>query len=160
MMQAPDPSALDVQLAALKEAAAAALPPPATDQAIAAAISRAQRQSTPGNGRSGTGWLAWPLALAASIAVLPLVVRSLPPDATTVEPSAPAASAAGDAFMPVVPLSDIESAGDALVVSARLPRMTLAQLGLPVNPARAADAIDTELLIRRDGSVLAVRFVY
>ena len=62
--------------------------------------------------------------------------------------------------MPVVPLADIERAGDAMVVPARLPRMTLAQLGLPVNPARAADAIDTELLVRRDGSVLAVRFVY
>ena len=62
--------------------------------------------------------------------------------------------------MAVVPLAEIEGAGDAMVVSARLPRMTLAQLGLPVNPARAAEAIDTELLIRRDGSVLAVRFVY
>jgi hypothetical protein len=160
MMQAPDPSALDVQLAALKGAVAAALPPPATDQAIAAAIARAQRKSARGSARSGTGWVAWPLALAASIAVLSVIVRSLPPGAVTAEPSAPAASAAGDEFMPVVPLSDIESAGDAMVVSARLPRMTLAQLGLPVNPARAADAIDTELLIRRDGSVLAVRFVY
>ena len=63
-------------------------------------------------------------------------------------------------FMPVVPIADIERAGDTMVVPARLPRMTLAQLGLPVNPARAADAIDTELLVRRDGSVLAVRFIY
>ena len=68
--------------------------------------------------------------------------------------------AGADEFMPVVPLADIERAGDALVVSARLPRTTLAQLGLPVDPARAAEAIDTELLVRRDGSVLAVRFVY
>jgi len=69
-------------------------------------------------------------------------------------------TASGDEFMPVVPIADIESATDALVVPARLPRTTLAQLGLPINPARAADAIDTELLVRRDGSVLAVRFVY
>ena len=47
-----------------------------------------------------------------------------------------------------------------MIVTARLPRMTLAQLGLPINPARAADTIDTELLVRPDGSVLAVRFVY
>ena len=37
--------------------------------------------------------------------------------------------------------------------------MTLAQFGLPVNPARAVEAIDTELLVRRDGAVLALRFV-
>ena len=73
---------------------------------------------------------------------------------------APVARASGEEFMPVVPMADIESAGDALVVAARLPRTTLAQLGLPINPARAADTIDTELLVRRDGSVLAVRFVY
>jgi len=36
--------------------------------------------------------------------------------------------------------------------------MTLAQFGLPVNPAQAADDIDTELLVRGDGAVLAVRF--
>jgi hypothetical protein len=60
----------------------------------------------------------------------------------------------------VVPIADIERAGDALVVPAKLPRTTLAQLGLPINPARAADTIDTELLVRRDGAVLAVRFVY
>jgi hypothetical protein len=37
--------------------------------------------------------------------------------------------------------------------------MSLAQFGLPVDPARAADAIDAELLVRLDGAVLAVRFV-
>jgi hypothetical protein len=88
-----------------------------------------------------------------------LVVRSLP-GSRHGRPAAPFARSKGDEFMALVPLADLEKAGDAMVVSARLPRMTLAQLGLPVNPARAADAIDTELLVRRDGSVLAVRFVY
>jgi hypothetical protein len=156
------PSDLDRQLAALKGAVADAVPPPATDEAVAAAITRAQRKSARGrpDPRNGDRWLAWPLALAASIAVLSLVVRSLPPEAVMAEPAAPFARTAADDFMALVPLADIEKAGDAMVVSARLPRMTLAQLGLPVNPARAADAIDTELLVRRDGSVLAVRFVY
>jgi len=45
------------------------------------------------------------------------------------------------------------------VVPARMPRMALAQFGLPVNPARAGEAIDTELLVRPDGAVLALRFV-
>ena len=127
------------------------------DQAVAAAVARAAQR--PVRRSAGDRWLAWPLALAASIAVLSFVVRSLPPEAIVAEPAAAASTAAAE-FMPVVPLADIERAGDAMVVPARLPRMTLAQLGLPVNPALAADAIDTELLVRRDGSVLAVRFIY
>jgi len=155
MIMSNDP--LDRRLAALKDAVAAELPPTATDRAVAAAIARARRATRAA--ARGDRWLAWPLALAASIAVLSLVVRSLPPEAV-VPDAAVIAQAAGDEFMPVVPIADIESATDALVVPARLPRTTLAQLGLPINPARAADAIDTELLVRRDGSVLAVRFVY
>jgi len=155
MIMSNDP--LDRRFAALKDAVAAELPPTATDRAVAAAIARARRATRAA--ARGDRWLAWPLALAASIAVLSLVVRSLPPEAV-VPDAAVIAQAAGDEFMPVVPIADIESATDALVVPARLPRTTLAQLGLPINPARAADAIDTELLVRRDGSVLAVRFVY
>ena len=155
MTMSNDP--LDRRLAALKDAVAAELPPTATDRAVAAAVARARRATRAA--ARGDRWLAWPLALAASIAVLSVVVRSLPPEAV-VPDAAVIAQAAGDEFMPVVPIADIESATDALVVPARLPRTTLAQLGLPINPARAADAIDTELLVRRDGSVLAVRFVY
>lgn len=148
---------LDRRLAALKVAVAAEFPPTATDRAVAAAVARAHRGARAAP--RGDRWLGWPLALAASIAVLSLVVRSLPPEAI-VPDAAVNAQGAGDEFMPVVPIADIESATDALVVPARLPRTTLAQLGLPINPARAADAIDAELLVRRDGSVLAVRFVY
>lgn len=149
---------LDRQLAALKYCVSDALPPPATDRAVAAAIVREQRSPARASRvRPGDRWLAWPLALAASIALLSFVVRSLPPEATVAEP---ASLAADDEFLPVVPLADIERAQDTMVVQARLPRTTVAQLGLPINPARAADAIETELLVRRDGSVLAVRFVY
>lgn len=161
MVPLPAPTDLDRSLAALRASVADALPPTATDQAIAAAVARAARRNPQAAGRrtASDRWLAWPLALAASIAVLSFVVRSLPPEAVVAEPAVPSASATAE-FMPVVPIADIESAGDAMVVPARLPRMTLAQLGLPVNPALAADAIDTELLVRRDGSVLAVRFIY
>ena len=154
-------SDLDRRLAALKEATADALPPPSTDRAVEAAIARAKRAPPPAARSRGERWLAWPLALAASIAVLSFVVHSLPPETVVAPETKPVATrTGGDEFMPVVPIADIERARDALVVPARLPRMTLAQLGLPINPARAADAIDTELLVRRDGSVLAVRFVY
>ena len=148
---------LDRRFNALKESVADELPPAATDRAIAAAVARASRGAR--TAANGERWLAWPLALAATIAVLSFVVRSLPPEAVVADPAA-AIRTSADEFLPVVPIADIERAGDALVVPARLPRTTLAQLGLPINPARAADAIDAELLVRRDGSVLAVRFVY
>ncbi|MFO1302566.1 MAG: hypothetical protein U1F54_02480 [Burkholderiales bacterium] len=152
-------SRLDRAFAALKESVAGELPPPATDRSLDAAIRvAAGRAGRAPRAANGDRWLAWPIALAASIAILSFVVRSLPPEAVVAEPIE--VTAAGDEFMPVVPIADIERAGDALVVPARLPRTTLAQLGLPINPARAADAIDAELLVRRDGSVLAIRFVY
>jgi len=157
MQNRPD-AELDRQFAALKESVADAMPPEATDRAVATAIARAQRSPRRKARPPGDRWLAWPLALAASMAVLSLIVRSLPPEAVVAEPTARAAGS--DDFVPVVPIADIERAGDTLVVPAKLPRTTLAQLGLPINPARAADAIDTELLVRRDGAVLAVRFVY
>jgi len=58
-----------------------------------------------------------------------------------------------------VPPSELSQTDDAWVVSAQLSRMTLAQFGLPVDPAQAAEVVDTELLIRADGALLAVRFV-
>jgi hypothetical protein len=80
--------------------------------------------------------------------------------ADEISPVSPAAASTASArFMPVVPVAEIERSSDAYVVPARVPRMALAQFGLPVNPARAGDAIDTELLIRPDGAVLALRFV-
>ena len=157
-MQTPYTSDLDRHLAALKEAVADAAPPPSTDRAVAAAIARAQRTPRRASKARSDRWLAWPLGLAATIAVLSVIVRSLPPEAVVAEPASRVAG--GDEFLPVVPMADIERAVDTLVVPAKLPRTTLAQLGLPINPARAADTIDTELLVRRDGAVLAVRFVY
>lgn len=157
----PAPSDLDAQLAALRHAFADARPPSGTDDAIAAAIASAQRKASTTRPQRAVGvrWLAWPLALAASIAVLSFIGRSVPPAAVIAEPAIVRVSEV-DTFMPVVSLADIQGAVETLVVPARLPRTTLAALGLPIDPARAADAVDTELLVRPDGAVLAVRVVF
>jgi hypothetical protein len=152
----PPAESLDDRLAALKLELVAFEPPPSTDRAIAAAAERASRKRmrpalAP---RILERWFAWPVALAASIGLVAVAVRQMPAD--EIVPAAPIASAR---FMPVVPVAEIERSSDAYVVPARVPRMALAQFGLPVNPARAGDAIDTELLIRPDGAVLALRFV-
>jgi len=150
---------LDDRLAALKLELASLEPPPSTDRAVAAAIERATRKRA----RSALAprmlerWLAWPVALAASIGLLAVAVRPM----LGGEPAAPPieARAASPSFMPLVPVAEIERSSDAYVVPARVPRMALAQFGFPVNPARAGEAIETELLIRPDGAVLALRFV-
>lgn len=152
----PNRPLLDDRLAALRTALADVQPPPSTDRAIDAAIARARRRPTAAPARRYERWLAWPIALAASIALLGVVLhRSVP------EPAAVGASASGSVrrFLPVVPDTEIARSTDAYVVPARMPRMALAQFGLPVNPALASDAIDTELLVRPDGAVLALRFV-
>jgi hypothetical protein len=147
------PCNLDLQLAALRDETGQLEPPMSTDAAVAAAVRAAAGRRPAGR----HAWIAWPLAIAASVAVMSFLLRSLamtPDDAPLV--AAPPRHAA---FTPVVPLAEIESGEEAVVVPARVPRMTLAQFGLPVDPARADDTVDTELLVRRDGALLAYRFV-
>jgi hypothetical protein len=153
----PPHDALDARIALLKADVASLEPPPSTDRAIAQAIGRASRKRTARTlvPRAFERWLAWPVALAASIGLVAVAVRQMPAGEIT---AAPAASVA-ERFLPVVPVAEIERSTDAYVVPARVPRMALAQLGLPVHPARAGDAVDTELLVRPDGAILALRFV-
>ena len=156
----PPADGLDDRIAALKLELAAFEPPSSTDRAVAAAAERASRKRTrPAfSPRILDRWFAWPVALAASIGLIALALRQMPVE--EISPVTPAAASTASArFMPVVPVAEIERSSDAYVVPARVPRMALAQFGLPVNPARAGDAIDTELLIRPDGAVLALRFV-
>ncbi|HSV17758.1 MAG TPA: hypothetical protein VLR71_05065 [Casimicrobiaceae bacterium] len=144
---------LDARLAALRDEAARFEPPIATDAAVAAAVRAAARRRPAGR----HAWIAWPLAIAASVVIVSFVLRSLgmtPDDArSAVVPPRHAA------FTPVVPLAELQANEEAVVVPARVPRMTLAQFGVPIDPARADDTVDTELLVRRDGSLLAYRFV-
>jgi hypothetical protein len=158
-MNTADPSDLDSRLADLRASFADSVPPAAVDVAVARAIERARRRRN----RSATrrdAWLAWPLGLAAAIALIALVARTPGTHPKLPDATEQAASAAARAkFMPVVPIAEIERTSDAVLVPARVPRTALAEMGLPIDPARAAESIDAELLVRRDGALLAVRFV-
>ena len=151
---------LDDQLRRLGHALDDVVPPARTDRAIAAAIrseqSRARRRAAdPAFER----WLAWPIGLAASIFAISFIVRQGP--AEDVVPNVPVETLrqAAQSFMPVVSAEEIARSGDTYVLPASVPRVTLAQLGFPVNPQRIGDAVDAELLVRADGTVLALRFV-
>ena len=155
---------LDRQLASLRTSVAALAPPDRVDRAIAAAIARdrsAEQARLRGWRGMRSAWLALPAALAAMLAFVAIVGRDAmrPP---VVDAGTPPVATETDRawFLPVVPVTELAQADDAWVVSAQLSRMTLAQLGLPVDPALAADVVDTELLVRPDGALLAVRFVH
>src|SRR4051794_32550949 len=163
----PDDLALTRDLTALCAATAPLEPPPSVD----AAIERAIRSRTRAIARRRTlQRFAVPLAFAASLATVAVIVRELPSTATTpvdaTPPSTPAAvqasargEAGGTAFVPLVSLAELERTRDTLVVALDMPRSSLTQFGVAVTPARATESVPTELLIRPDGAVLAIRFV-
>lgn len=155
---------LDNQIAALRSALGDLEPPITVDAAIERAIrGRASAQRRARIARAAVV----PLAIAATIAGIALVNRSL----LAPERSAPALTDAstaaapartesgGTAFVPLVSLAELEHTRETLVVAMQLPRTSLTEFGVAVNPARAADSVPTELLIRPDGAVLAIRFV-
>ena len=152
---------LDDQLRALSVALEGSGPPASVDRAIAAAVAKQPRgEGKRGEGRFVERWLAWPVALAASIFAISIIVRQAPPQDVLPALSADAMREGAQSFTPVASAEEISRAGDTFLMPARLPRVTLAQLGFPVDPERIGEAVETELLVRGDGMVLALRFVY
>jgi len=154
---------LDDQLRALSVALEGSGPPESVDRAIAAAVAkqhRTRRDDVERRPRYFERWLAWPVALAASIFAISIIVRQAPPEDFVPALSADAMREGAQSFTPVASAEEIARAGDTFLMPARLPRVTLAQLGFPVDPERIGEAVETELLVRADGAVLALRFVY
>ena len=115
-------------------------------------------------GRSGPGAWAWPAAAAVAVA-LPLAVAmtlALPPPTPTGDGAAHG-GAPSSGFVPVAGPEVLRLAATpempAWVVSTELPRERLGLLGLPYDPARAAETVRAELLLHGSGAVLAVRLV-
>jgi hypothetical protein len=157
-MNAAD-DALDRTLSALKSELVALRPPPSVDRALAAAIGRAERaRKAPERAlwdAFRNSWLPAAFAFAASLAIVVWTLRA--PEAPSRPPTV--ATPAGTEFIPVVPVSDIAGTRGAYVVSTQVPRTMLADFGLPVSPVRAAEPVRGELLVRGDGTILAVRFL-
>lgn len=152
--------AFDRKLDALRHEIAELEPPPSVAQALAAAVRVVPPKARPRAWRHEwrERWLAWPMALAASIAIVAWTLQTQRGDELPPTPAGVQAPAATE-FIPLVPVRDIASDQGAYVVATQMPRTMLSDFGLPVNPSRAADTISSELLVRRDGTVLAVRFI-
>jgi len=90
---------------------------------------------------------------------LSLWLLTLPPGA---QPEVPEPAASG--FVPLVgPERWRQLAGDgatpAWVVTTEMPRERLASIGLPFDPARAAEPVRAELLMHASGDVIALRVI-
>ena len=142
----------DAALATLRGALPQLSPPPAIEAALGAHFRRTHRQPRP------SLWWMPPLALAATVAIVSLMIRGA-------HAPEPAVAAAPDIVIesddgPVLALKPIErialEPGTTLVTS-EFPRALLADWGLPVAPDRAGELVRAETLYSADGEALAVR---
>jgi hypothetical protein len=99
-------------------------------------------------------WFGVPAVLAsAALAGVALLVWTFSPPVETTEPRL-----AATPFFALVGADAIAAERSPIVVESTLPRVTLADYGLPVDPARVDEAVGAEFLLSRAGVVLAVRF--
>jgi hypothetical protein len=145
----------------LLRAAAAELrhlqPPEALHERVLASQGR-----TPRAARRSRTWM-WALAGSGALAggmVLALALMSAGPT----EPQRHDVMRAASGFVPVASAARWQqlmkdSATPAWLVSTELPRDRLAALGLPYDPARAAEPVRAELLLHASGEVLALRVI-
>jgi hypothetical protein len=96
-------------------------------------------------------WLA--PAMVGALALGLVILLFMPPTAVAPAVAAPAR------FIALASMDAIAAEPAPRIVPAQLPRATLAEFGLPVDPARADVPVRTELLMSPRGVVLAVRFV-
>jgi hypothetical protein len=134
----------------------------------------------PGFGATVSRWLGlgpagWAMAACASLIVGSLLL-TLQPWATRPQGATPAALGGPqvvvrdgwemlpEGFVPVAGAERWVTAGQGVaqgwIVPAELPAERLASLGLPFDPGAAAARVPTELLLRADGEVLAVRVLH
>lgn len=127
---------------------------------------RADSKRPPSLLQRWAAWIAWPVSVTAATGLVSWMVYTNP--AVAPEPVMPAltsyetpagAALAATPFLALTSLDAISASGRNEVISATLPRATLAEFGLPVSPLRAAEPIDAEFLVGPNGGVLAVRFV-
>lgn len=163
--QAAVPLALLLQQAARE---LQAQPPPPLPAAVLAAVPRAAAAARAGRWRTELAAPNGPRLATAGVALSLLLVAAtallLMSGPASDELRSPTAQAGAAGFVPVAPHERWErlrdEGGAAWVVSTEMQQQRLAHWGLPYDPARAADPVRAELLMRGSGEVLAVRVLY
>ena len=148
-----------------------AQPAPPLPAAVLSALPR------PAAGAAGTGtprtagWLVTlsvprlaTVAVALSVMLVAATALLLMAGPAADDRHSPMAQAGAAGFVPVAPRERWErlrdDGGAAWVVNTEMQQQRLAHWGLPYDPARAADPVRAELLMRGSGEVLAVRVLH
>jgi hypothetical protein len=136
-------------------------PPPQLREAVLRRVARAPSPQPGGAGhtprlalRPARRWWAW--SGGAAVAAMLVGASAL----LVLAPPAAVPQRGGGEFLPLVPREDWpDEASPAWLVSSELPQERLAALGLPYDPARAAERVRAELLVHPSGLVLALRLI-
>ncbi|MCX6597841.1 MAG: hypothetical protein NTV70_15890 [Acidobacteria bacterium] len=110
---------------------------------------------------SSPGWFRWWPGLAVAAAAAALVFWAPQPPSRLSEPAAPAAAVVNEVYTDFYAL-DAGAVGmtpRGAVMRVRVPRATMRQFGLPVNPEMLADRVEAEVLLGNEGTARAIRFV-
>jgi hypothetical protein len=120
------------------------------------ATARTAEAPPPRNARRAFGlrplWFGIPVALSVCAIALIGALALVP----AAEPQA--VEARSTPFIALASADEIERAGPPVLFTSQVPRVTMTDYGLPVDPARADQPVDAEFLMSRTGLVLAVRF--
>jgi hypothetical protein len=102
----------------------------------------------------------WP-GLAVAAAAAALVFWAPKPAQTLSSPAVPSAAVVNEVYTDFYAL-DAGAVGMApagAVMRVRVPRATMRQFGLPVNPELLSDRVEAEVLLGQEGTARAIRFV-
>ena len=130
--------------------------PPELEERLLQLYREESRRAADREGR----WWWWP-GLAVAAAAAALVFWATPPVREVSAPAAPKAAAIQEVYTDFYAL-DAGAVGMApagAVMRVRVPRATMRQFGLPVNPELLAERVEAEVLLGNEGTARAIRFV-
>ncbi len=100
----------------------------------------------------------WASALAAGVAVFAIALGLQPRNPVPAVAAEEQVEVATDYF-PLQYGTDLTALDGAPVIRMEFPRTVLASFGLPMNPQRAAEPVQADVVLGRDGIARAIRFV-
>ncbi len=128
--------------------------PPRVEGALVAAF----RQTNAAR-RPAVRWRAWASALAAGVAVFAIALGLLQPRNPVPAVAAEEQVEVATDYFPLQYGTDLTALEGAPVIRMEFPRTVLASFGLPMNPQRAAEPVQADVVLGRDGIARAIRFV-
>lgn len=138
--------------------------PARVERALLAAFRRGVRAQSAA--RSGALWPAWGIAAALAVLAVAAALQPRAPAPVAIRNAAPLQTVevadSGEVATEYFALeqdTDLSALEGAPVVRMKLPRAVLMTFGLPMNPERAEEPVQADVVLGPDGFARAVRFV-